>query len=149
MERETVWDGPGPMADSLAVGGHLGSYRIESVIGGAPLSVVYRAAHVRLGTAAAIKVLEPGWGGDDEARSRCLRDVRLAAAVDHPNIVPIIDVGEHQQSSYVVMRHVAGGDLKALLARAGALDPGVARAILAPVGRALDAAHAASSRTER
>ena len=128
------------MTDSVGLGSQLGSYRIESVIGGGWMSAVYRARHVRLATTAAVKVLAPGIG-QGEAGKRFLRDVNLAAELDHPNIVPILDAGMHGDERYVVMRLVAGGDLKTLISRAGALPPEIAAAILRPVADALDAAH--------
>jgi serine/threonine-protein kinase len=128
------------MTASVGLGSQLGSYRIESVIGGGWMSAVYRARHVRLGTPAALKVLAPGIGQGD-AGKRFLRDINLAAELDHPNIVPILDAGVHGDARYVVMRLVAGGDLKTLIARAGALPPEVVAAILRPVADALDAAH--------
>lgn len=130
------------MSESFALGFQLGSYRIDSVIGGGGSSVVFRAKHVRLGTAVAVKVVTPQSGDGPAAQERFLRDVHLAAELDHPNVIPIIDADAHEDSLYVVMRYVPGGDLKTLLARAGALAPDRAAAVLAPVAGALDAAHA-------
>ncbi|MGZ4276915.1 MAG: serine/threonine-protein kinase [Solirubrobacteraceae bacterium] len=128
------------MTDNVGLGSVLGSYRIESVIGGSWMSAVYRARHVRLGTPAALKVLAPG-AGQGEAGKRFLRDIGVAAELEHPNIVPILDAGMQGDVPYVVTRLVAGGDLKTLISRAGALPPEVVAAILRPVADALDAAH--------
>jgi serine/threonine protein kinase len=134
------------MADRLAVGAQVGSYRVASLIGasvrgGREMSVVYRAEHVRLGTPVALKVLAPEWSEDEAFRERFLHDVNLAATIDHPNVIPIYDADVHEESLYVVMRLVAGGGLKALLARTGPLDPELVPAALGPVAKALDAAH--------
>ena len=102
--------------DQLAIGGQLGTYLIDSVIGRGGMSVVYRARHSRLGMWVALKVLAPELGSDDAFRERFLREAQMAAAVDHPNVIPIHDMGVHEGSLYIVMRYVAGGDLKALLA---------------------------------
>jgi tRNA A-37 threonylcarbamoyl transferase component Bud32 len=129
------------MADDLVIGGQLGNYLIESVIGRGGMSVVYRARHSRLGTAAALKVLAPELSSDDTFRERFLREAQLAAGIDHPNVIPIHDMGIHDGSLYIVMRYVAGGDLRTLLVESGPLAPRRAIELLAPVAQALDAAH--------
>lgn len=130
------------MTDQLVVGGQLGSYLIDSVIGRGGMSVVYGAKHARLGMTVALKVLAPELSTDDAFRERFLREAQLAAGLDHPNVVPIHDLGLHGDSLYIVMRYVAGGDLKALLSSSGPLDLGQALSVLDPVALALDAAHA-------
>jgi hypothetical protein len=130
------------VADHLVVGGQLGNYLIDSVIGRGGMSVVYGAKHARLGMPVALKVLAPELGSDDTFRERFLREAQIAAGIDHQNVIPIHDMGLHEQSLYIVMRYVAGGDLKALLTSSGPLDPDQALAILEPVALALDAAHA-------
>jgi hypothetical protein len=130
------------MADDLVVGGQLGNYLIESVIGRGGMSVVYRAKHARLGTSVALKVLAPELSTDDTFRERFLREAQMAAGIDHPNVVPIHDLGLHDNSLYIVMRYVPGGDLKALLATSGPMDPQRALGLLEPAAEALDAAHA-------
>src|ERR1700726_55875 len=111
------------MADDLIIGGQLGNYLIESVVGRGGMSVVYRAKHPRLGTSVALKVLAPELSSDDSFRERFLREAQMAAAIDHPNVVPIHDMGLHEGSLYIVMRYVAGGDLKTLLTTSGTLPP--------------------------
>lgn len=130
------------MTDQLVVGGQLGNYVIDSVIGRGGMSVVYRAKHSRLGMSVALKVLAPELSSDDTFRERFLREAQMAAAVDHPNVIPIHDMGVHERSIYIVMRYVAGGDLKGLLATSGLLEPELALSLLMPVALALDAAHA-------
>ncbi|TML99532.1 MAG: serine/threonine protein kinase [Actinobacteria bacterium] len=130
------------MPGSLAFGAQLGSYRVESVIGSGSAGVVYRARHVRLGTVAALKVLAPEWSAEPVVRERFLHDVHVAAELDHRNVVPIHDAGEDDESLWVVTRYVAGGDLRAVLSRGGALGVDWAASVLGPVAKALDAAHA-------
>jgi hypothetical protein len=129
------------MADDLVIGGQLGAYLIESVIGRGGMSVVYRARHSRLGTSVALKVLAPELSSDDTFRERFLREAQLAAGIDHANVIPIHDMGLHDGSLYIVMRYVAGGDLHTLLAQSGPLAPRRAIELLSPVAQALDAAH--------
>ena len=130
------------MADHLVVGGQLGNYLIDSVIGRGGMSVVYRAKHARLGMPVALKVLAPELSSDDTFRERFLREAQIAAGIDHQNVIPIHDMGLHEDSLYIVMRYVAGGDLKTLLTTAGPLDVEQALSILTPIALALDAAHA-------
>jgi hypothetical protein len=130
------------MPDDLVIGGQLGNYLIESVVGRGGMSVVYRAKHSRLGTSVALKVLAPELSSDDSFRERFLREAQMAASIAHPNVIPIHDMGLHADSLYIVMRYVAGGDLKTLLATSGPLQPEQALSLLRPVGLALDAAHA-------
>src|ERR1700747_3226155 len=125
------------MADDLVIGGQLGNYLIESVVGRGGMSVVYRARHSRLGTSVALKVLAPELSSDDTFRERFLREAQMAAGIDHPNVIPITDMGLHNQSLYIVMRYVAGGDLKTMLTESGTLDVEQALALLTPVGQAL------------
>jgi Protein kinase domain len=131
------------VSDQLVIGGQLGNYLIDSVIGRGGMSVVYRAKHARLGMPVALKVLAPELSTDDSFRERFLREAQMAAAVDHPNVIPIHDMGVHDNSLYIVMRYVAGGDLKAMLLSSGVLEPERALELLMPIAMALDAAHAA------
>jgi serine/threonine protein kinase len=92
------------VTDHLVVGGQLGSYLIDSVIGRGGMSVVFRARHSRLGMLVAVKVLAPELSGDDAFRERFLREAQIAAGIDHPNVIPIHDMGLHEESLYIVMR---------------------------------------------
>ena len=130
------------MANNLTIGGQLGTYLIESVIGRGGMSVVYRAVHSRLGTPVALKALAPELSSDDAFRERFLREAKMAAGIDHPNVIPIYDTGLCDDSLYIIMRYVSGGDLKTELVTAGPLSPERAIELLKPVARALDAAHA-------
>lgn len=130
------------MSEDLVIGGQLGNYLIDSVIGRGGMSVVYQAKHSRLGTSVALKVLAAELSSDDTFRERFLREAQMAAGIEHPNVIPIYDTGLHENSLYIVMRYIAGGDLRTMLAAAGPLDAQRALALLMPVARALDAAHA-------
>jgi serine/threonine-protein kinase len=130
------------MTFGLAAGSRVGSYRITSVIAARALGVVYRGEHARLGTPVAIKVLAPHLSVDPVFREQVFRDVNQVVAIEHPNLVPILDADVHDDLVYIVMRHVAGPDLGAVLARAGPLAPDRAHAVISPVASALDALHA-------
>jgi serine/threonine-protein kinase len=119
----------------------VGGYRIVEPIGQGGTSVVYRAEHVRLGRAAALKLLTPRLGEAD-FRDRFLRESKLAASLDHPNIVPVYDAGEEDDVLYIAMACVDGSDLKALLVEEGRLPLRRALRIVSQIASALDAAHA-------
>jgi serine/threonine-protein kinase len=128
------------VADSR-VGTTLAGYRIEERIGRGGMSVVYRAHHLRLNRKVALKLLAPELAEDDAFRERFLRESRLAASLDHPNVVPIYDAGEGEGLLYIAMRYVEGTDLKQLLRREGALPTERAVNLAAQLASALDAAH--------
>ncbi len=126
----------------LTPGRELASYRVESLIGRGGMAMVYLAEHLRLSRKVALKLLAPDLAEDEHFQQRFIRESRLAAAIDHPNIIPIYDAGEAEGLLYIAMRFVAGTDLRALLKRVDRLDPARTLAILAQVAGALDAAHA-------
>jgi YVTN family beta-propeller protein len=105
------------------------------------MSAVYRAEDLRLGRRVAVKVLASELAEDARFRARFLAESRLAASIDHANIVPIFEAGEAKGLLYIAMRYVEGTDLRALL-RQGPLAPERAVALVAQLGDALDAAHA-------
>ena len=117
-------------------------HRIEEVIGRGGASVVYLAEHLRLGRRVALKVLAPHLAEDETFRERFIRESRIAAALDHPNVVTIYDAGEVEDGLYISMRYVEGSDLGRILRAEGALEPARTILILAQVASGLDAAHA-------
>jgi YVTN family beta-propeller protein len=124
-----------PVAPELA------GYRVEELIGRGGMGEVYRALDVRLGRSVALKVLAARVAEDDRFRERLLRESRLAASLDHPNVVPIYEAGEEDGRLFIAMRYVRGLDLKALLRHEGALEPARAVGIAEQIAGALDAAH--------
>src|SRR5262245_54865069 len=102
---------------------------------------VFLVRDVRLGRPVALKVLAARIAEDERFRERLLRESRLAASLDHPNVIPIYEAGEEDGRLFIAMRYVPGGDLKALLRREGALDPARAVAVFEQIADALDAAH--------
>jgi len=105
------------------------------------MGVVYRATHVHLGRQVALKVLAPELSGHPDFRERFLRESRLAASLDHPNVVTVYDAGDSEGTLYIAMRYVEGTDLAKYLRRKGRLEPATALAMLDQVGAGLDAAH--------
>jgi serine/threonine protein kinase/Tol biopolymer transport system component len=129
--------------DTLAT---IGRYRIEALLGQGGMGRVYRAWDEVLHRRVAIKVLFAASGEagsrDDASVRRVLREARMVAALEHPNVIAIHDVGEHDGAPYIVMEHVAGASLRAFVGRADV--PLTTRvAWLVEVARALSAAHRA------
>jgi tRNA A-37 threonylcarbamoyl transferase component Bud32 len=120
----------------------LAGHRIEEVIGRGGASVVYLAEHLRLGRRVALKVLAPHLAEDEMFRERFIRESRIAAGLDHANVVTIYDAGEVEDGLYISMRYVEGSDLGKILHAEGALEPPRAIMILSQVASGLDAAHA-------
>jgi tRNA A-37 threonylcarbamoyl transferase component Bud32 len=129
------------MATDSRIGSELAGYRIEGVLGRGGMSVVYLAQHQRLDRRVALKVLAPDLAEDERFRERFIRESRIAAGIEHPNIIPVYEAGESDGVLYIAMRYVRGTDLKSLIRTEGKLEPARAMAILAQVGAALDVAH--------
>jgi len=89
----------------------LGHYRIVSLIGSGGMGEVYLADDETLGRRVAIKMLPAGVARDPDARRRMLREARAVAALDHPNVCMIYDVGEHEGRPYIVMQFIEGETL--------------------------------------
>jgi serine/threonine protein kinase len=123
-------------------GGRLAGYRLLDEIGRGGMAVVYRAEDQQLGRTVAVKVLAPRWAGDENFRRRFERESRMAAAIDHPHIIPVYQAGEAAGVLFIAMRYVEGRDLRVLLDRTGPLPVGHVARIAGQVASALDAAHA-------
>jgi class 3 adenylate cyclase/tRNA A-37 threonylcarbamoyl transferase component Bud32 len=129
---------------SAGPGTSLGRYRIESLIGRGATGTVYEALDERLGRRVALKVLLPELARDPIIRDRFVSESRIVASIDHPHVIPVYDADEVDDHLFIVMRLVPDGrDLDVLLRETGRLDPLRAATIVAQVGEALDAAHAA------
>jgi serine/threonine-protein kinase len=124
------------------VGTELAGHRILAVIGRGGMAVVYLAEHLRLGRRVALKVLDPEMGEDEAFRERFIRESRIAAGLDHPNVVTVYDAGEADGALYLSMRYVDGTDLERLLRGVTKLEPPRAVSIVSQCAAALDAAHA-------
>jgi serine/threonine protein kinase len=123
------------------IGTRLDAYRIERLIGRGGMGMVFLAEHVHLGRMVALKILPPDLARDESFRKRFVRESRLAAGIEHPNVIPVYDAGESESELFIAMKYVEGTDLRALLQQRGRLDPEHTLALLEPVGAALDTAH--------
>jgi ketosteroid isomerase-like protein len=126
----------------LLPGAEIAGCRIEAVAGRGGMGIVYRATQLSLGRPVAVKLIAPDRAGDPGFRERFERESRVAAAIDHPNVIPVYGAGEEGGHLYLVMRYVAGTDLQGLLARERRLPAERVAAIACQIGAALDAAHA-------
>jgi serine/threonine-protein kinase len=129
------------VSTEVTVGSVLAGYRIHRLIGRGGMGVVYLATDIRLDRAVALKILAPEVALDPKTRERFLHESRLAAAIDHPSIVPIFGAGEDDGRLWISMRYVDGLDLRTLLAHHGPLDARLAGRLLHQIASALDAAH--------
>jgi protein kinase-like protein len=123
------------------VGEEFAGYRLRAVLGRGGMSVVFAAENPRLGSTIALKVLAPELSADDVFRARFLKESRIAASLNHPNVIPIFDTGPCGELLFIAMRYVSGSDLRSVLARGGRISPGQALLLVGQTGRALDAAH--------
>jgi len=123
------------------VGDEFAGYRLRAVVGRGGMSVVYQAENPRLGSVVALKVLAPEIATDDVFRARFLEESRIAASLNHPNVIPIYDMGPCDDLLYIAMRYVAGTDLRALLKKHSPLPPADSIFLTGQAARALDAAH--------
>jgi WD40 repeat protein len=125
----------------LAAGSLLGPYEILDPLGAGGMGEVYRAHDPRLGREVAVKVLPEEVARDPERLSRFEREGRAVAALNHPNILTVFDVGTHGGVPYVVTELLEGETLRELLARRAPTQRQVLF-FLAQAAHGLEAAHA-------
>ena len=93
---------------ALKPGTRLGPYEITAAIGAGGMGEVYRARDAKLRRDVAIKVLPADFTSDPDKRSRFLREARACAAVNHPNIATVYEVGEADVTTFIAMELVKG-----------------------------------------
>ena len=101
----------------LPSGTKLGPYEILSALGAGGMGEVYRARDTRLGRDVAVKVLPPSFAADPEHLRRFEQEARAVAALNHPNILGIFDIGQHGETPYLVSELLEGETLRDVLRR--------------------------------
>src|SRR5262245_22389887 len=125
---------------ALTVGARLGPYEIQSAIGAGGMGEVYKARDTRLDRLVAIKVLPEHVASDPDLKQRFEREARTLAALSHPHICPVFDVGHQEGIDFLVMEYLEGETLATRLERGAlALDQALQYAI--QIADALDRAH--------
>ena len=131
---------------ALVSGARLGPYEIQAAIGAGGMGEVYQARDTRLDRTVAIKILPPEFSADAGRRARFQREAKTIAALTHPHICTLYDLGEHASTGsgpatlYLVMEHLEGETLAARLQR-GRLPLDQALTVATEVADALAAAH--------
>jgi len=123
------------------VGDEFAGYRVRSVLGRGGMSVVYQAENLRLNSVIALKILAPELADDDVFRARFLEESRIAASLNHPNVIPIYDMGARDDLLYIAMRYVSGTDMRQMIKKRGRILPATGLFLVSQAARALDAAH--------
>lgn len=131
-----------PVVARLLEGEYVGPYQLVSRIGAGGMGEVYRARDTRLDRTVAVKVLPPHVANDLVARDRFEREARTVAALNHPNICTLFDVGHEHGVYFLVMEYLDGETLAARLAR-GLLPPDKGLQYAIQVASALDGIHRA------
>jgi serine/threonine-protein kinase len=135
-------EGSGQASYTPRLGSSVGRYRIESLLGRGGMGVVLLATDIELERPVALKLLAPELAHDAVFRERFLRESRMAAAIEHPGIVPVYEAGTAGDQLFIAMRYVPGEDLATLLDREAPLEAPRSLALATQLAEALDAAHA-------
>src|SRR3972149_6825587 len=97
---------------TIAAGTQLGPYEIIAMIGAGGMGEVYRARDPRLGREVAIKVLPAAYSADPDRLNRFEQEARAAAALNHPNILAVYDIGTQDAAPYIVSELLDGDTLR-------------------------------------
>jgi serine/threonine protein kinase len=127
----------------LSDGDEFAGYRVERRLGRGGMGVLYLAVEPGLERRVALKLIAPEAASDEVFARRFAEESRIAASIEHPNVVPIYAAGEEAGVPFIAMRYVAGADLARRLTREGRLSPEVTVDLIAQIGNGLDAIHAA------
>jgi len=125
---------------ALSPGARLGPYEVQSAIGAGGMGEVYKARDPRLGRDVAIKVLPSAFSADPERLRRFEQEARAAAALNHPNILAVHDIGQHEGAPYIVSELLEGETLRERL-KGGALPVRKAVEHAVQIAHGLAAAH--------
>jgi eukaryotic-like serine/threonine-protein kinase len=127
---------------TLTAGARLGPYEIQALLGAGGMGEVYRARDTRLHRTVAVKILPAALASDPDRRKRFHREAEAVAALHHPHICVLHDVGQHDGTDFLVMEHLEGETLATRLER-GPLPLAQALPLAMEIAGALDRAHRA------
>jgi eukaryotic-like serine/threonine-protein kinase len=116
-------------------------YELEELVGTGGMSSVFRAHDRLLDRKVALKILHQQYSGDDDYVERFKREARSVAALSHPNVVTVIDRGEHEDRQFIVFEYVEGENLKRLIERRGPAPVPNALELAIQIARGLAFAH--------
>jgi hypothetical protein len=116
-------------------------YETLERIGGGGMADVFRAHDLTLDCDVAVKVMRPAFAKDPEFAERFHREAEALGAIDHPNIVRVLDYGASSEGPFIVMELVSGGTLRDLMRARGRLDQYAAAQMAAAIADGLEAAH--------
>jgi serine/threonine protein kinase/HEAT repeat protein len=133
-----------PRQCAVSIGALIGRYRIVEQLGAGGMGAVFLARHEDLGHDAVVKVLlHRALASSADSAQRFLREARMAAAIRHPGVVQVMDVGRHESGDlFILMERLYGESLQRRLKRAGKLGPRTAISFAIQTARALEAVHA-------
>src|SRR6187399_1881785 len=114
----------------LSAGDEFAGYRIESRLGRGGMGILYLAVEPGLERRVALKLIAPEAAADEVFARRFAEESRIAASIEHPNVVPIYAAGEEGEVPWIAMRYVAGSDLGRRLAQVDRLEPAHAVALI-------------------
>jgi len=120
----------------------IAGYRIEASVAEGGMGAVYRATQIALDRTVALKVIRADRAEDPAFRERFVRESRLAAAIEHPNVIPIYEAGDDRGVLFIAMRFVDGVDLQERL-EVGAMSVADAVAVFTQLTAAVQSTHAA------
>src|SRR3982750_1907919 len=106
----------------LSDGDEFGGYRIERRLGRGGMGILYLALEPGLDRRVALKLIAPEAAADEVFARRFAEESRIAASIEHPNVVPIYAAGDESGVPFIAMRYVAGSDLGVRLTHEGRLD---------------------------
>ncbi|MFO1095471.1 MAG: serine/threonine-protein kinase [Planctomycetaceae bacterium] len=140
--------GPRPLSVGQAGARQVGEYELLEEVARGGMGVVYKARHIKLGRIVALKMILAGQLADESAVLRFQQEARAAAALDHPGLVPIFDIGEHKGQQYFTMPFIEGRSL-AEVVTAGPMPPRESAELMSQVAEAVNYAAPAWHRASR